>query len=108
MTPMKKKKSIVKKSVVDQMAMTRIPNSDLFEGYRELTSNAFKLLTYYYSKGDGWVFDPKVIAEALGLSSTRTVQTLTKELQTRGYLYCPKGDLDVYIVGKKQVQEYKP
>lgn len=90
------------------MAMTRIPNSDLLDGYRELSPNAFKLLTYYYSKGDGWVFDPKTITESLGLTSTRTVQNLTLELQTKGYLYCPKGDLDVYIVGKKQVKEYKP
>lgn len=90
------------------MYMTKIPTSDLADGYIELSSNAFKLLTYFYSKWDGWHFALEDMARALKLSSTRTVQTLIKELQSKGYLYIPKGEVDTYIVGKKEVGKFKP
>ena len=107
MKPTAKKTSIVKKSMVKNMYMTRIPNSDLADGCRELSANAFKLMTYYYSKGDGWIFDVEVIANALNLSSKRTVKSLIKELETKGYLFQAKGKIDVFVVGKKMVVEYK-
>ena len=101
------KPSIVKKSVKDNLYMTKIPTTDLNDGYNELSPNAFKLLTYFYSKWDGWNFVLEDMARALKLSSTRTVQTLMKELQSKGYLYIPKGEIDTYIVGKKEVGKYK-
>ncbi len=100
-----KKSSIVKKSVVDQMHMTRIPNSDLTDGYRELTPNAFKLLTFFYSKGDGWEFDIAHMERVFNLSN-RKVKERIKELQDKGFLLHSKGDIEVYIVGKKLVREY--
>ena len=87
------------------MHMTEIPNSDLTDGYRELSSNAFKVLTYFYSKGDGWVFDNKFIAHALDLK-TRTISDLIRELEIKGYLLQQKGNINVYIVGKLRVHEY--
>ena len=87
------------------MYMTRIPNTDLADGYRELSDNAFKLLTYYYSKGDGWVFDIDEMARGFDLSK-RAVMNRIKELKDKGFLLHSKGDIDVYIVGKKQVREY--
>jgi hypothetical protein len=100
-----KKTSIIKKSVVDQMSMTRIPNSDLAAGYLELGPNAFKLMMYFYSKGDGWVFDIAHMEKVFNLSN-RSVKEKIKELEDRGFLLHFKGDIDVYIVGKKLVQEY--
>jgi predicted transcriptional regulator len=99
------KTSIVKKSVVEPMYMTRIPNSDLTAGYVELSDNAFKLLTYFYSKGDGWEFNIDVMTNTLKLTK-RTVMDRIKELKDKGFLLHSKGGIDVYIVGKKLVGEY--
>ena len=87
------------------MHMTRIPNSDLTDGYRELSDNAFKLLTYFYSKGDGWNFDIDEMARVFDLSK-RAVMNRIKELKDKGFLLHSKGNIDVYIVGKKLVGEY--
>jgi hypothetical protein len=103
----KKKRTLVQKSVVEHTQMTRIPTSDLQNGYKELTANAFKLLTYYYSKSDGWEFDDKEIARAFGLNGDRTIGTLRKELVDKGYLLFYKGIVDNYFVGKKRVEEFK-
>jgi hypothetical protein len=100
-----KKTTIVKKSVVDNMYMTRIPSSDLERGYRELSANAFKLLTYYYSKGDGWDFDIDEMARVFDLTK-RAVMGCIKELKDKGFLHYSKGDIEVYIVGTKLVGEY--
>ena len=100
-----KKTSIVKKTVVDPMSMTRIPNADLYDGYRDLSPNAFKLLTFFYSKGDGWVFDIAQMEQVFNLSN-RAVKERIKELKDKGFLFHSKGDIDVYIVGKKLVQDY--
>jgi hypothetical protein len=105
MNPKKKKTSVVQKTVVAPMYMTRIPNSDLADGYRELSPYAFMLLTYYYSKGDGWEFNIDVMAEVFGLTE-RTVANRIKELKNKGYLLHVKGDIDNYIVGKIKVGEY--
>lgn len=100
-----RKSSIVKKSVVDSMYMTRIPTYELADAYIELSANAFKLLTYYYSKGDGWKFDLDEMAKVLGLEK-RAVMDRIKELKDKGYLHHSKGNIEVYIVGKKLVGEY--
>lgn len=100
-----KKTSIVKKTVVDPASMTRIPNSDLAAGYLELSDTAFKLLIYFYSKGDGWVFDIAVMERIFDLTN-RTVKERIKELKDKGFLLHSKGDIDVYIVGKKLVGDY--
>ena len=88
--------------------MTHIPNPDLDEGYLELSPNAFKLMTYIYSKGDGWNFVDENIAKAFNLTNVRTVRKLFRELELKGYLYRPKGEVETYFIGKKKVEEYKP
>ena len=100
------KKTVIKKSIVENLKMTRIPTSDLADGYRELRPNAFKLLTYYYSKGDGWVFNNDVVANDLGVKFS-TVRTLNRELVSKGYLLTVKGKVINYFVGKKEVSAYK-
>ena len=102
-----KKGSIVKKSY-EQNNMTYIHNLDLEYAYSELKTNAFKLLVYFYSKGDGWVFNKEVIARLLDIE-IRTVQDRIKELESKGYLLQQrgkKGEISVYLVGKKLVGEY--
>ncbi|MCG7869708.1 MAG: helix-turn-helix domain-containing protein [Candidatus Thiodiazotropha taylori] len=99
------KQSVVKKTHVDPINMTKIPTEDLEQAYRELNTNAFKILTYYYSKGDGWIFKDQVIADLMGLK-VRTVQNLINELEAKGYLLQQKGKISLYIVGKKLVGEY--
>jgi len=100
------KNTVIKKSVVENMKMTRIPTSDLADGYLELRPNAIKLLTYFYSKGDGWEFKNDVIASHLGVKIS-TVRTLISELVSKGYLLVVKGKVINYFVGKKEVSAYR-
>lgn len=88
--------------------MTNIHNVDLEHAYIELKTNAFKILIYFYSKGDGWVFNNEIIAKLMDLK-VRTVQELIKVLENKGYLLQQKGkrgEIRVYLVGKKLVGEY--
>ena len=102
-----KKRTIVQKSIVETQKMTRIPNTDLESGYKDLSRNAFKLLTYYFSKGDGWKFSDNEIAETLRVKNTRTIAKARKELITKEYLLIYKGTVDNYFVGKKKVFDFK-
>ena len=103
----KPKNTVVIKSTDDYKFMTRIPISDLEDGYSELSANAFKLLTYFYSKGDGFEFRNEAMAKALRLGSIRTVKSLIKELEKKGFLLIQKGRITDYFVGKRKVSEYK-
>lgn len=105
--PYGKKESVVKKSY-DSGKMTMVHNEDLDTAFTDLKPNAFKLLVYYYSKSDGWVFDNKAIADVFCIKE-RTVRDLTKELEAEGYLLQQKGkqeDVSLYFVGKKLVRAY--
>ncbi len=88
--------------------MTNIHTYDLDLAFEELKGNAFKIFIYFYSKNDGWVFDNEVIARLMDLKE-RTVRELIKELETKGYIYQQRGkpgEISVYLVGKKPVEEY--
>ena len=100
------KNTVIKKSVTDNLNMTRIPTSDLTVGFKELKPNSVKLLLYYYSKGDGWDFRSDVIADDLGVKIS-TVRTLTRELVSKGYLFVVRGKVINYFVGRKEVSAYK-
>ncbi len=102
-----KKRTIVQKSIVETKFMTRIPNTDLHNAYGDLSPNAFKLLTYYYSKGDGWEFKDKEIAQNFKIKNVRTIAKARKELIDKEYLLIYKGTVDNYFVGRKKVSEFK-
>lgn len=51
--------------------MSRMPQAEVTKALKELSSGAYRLLTYYYSRNDGWVFEDKNIADTL---STRERQ----------------------------------
>lgn len=100
------KNTVLKKSTEGQN-MTRLPTNELEEAFKELKPNAFKVLVYYYSKGDGWEFRHEVMARDLNMKPS-TVRTRTRELISKGYLLIVKGSVTNYFVGKKEVLAYTP
>lgn len=85
--------------------MMRMPQAEVTEAMKELSNGAYRLLTYYYSRRDGWRFIDKNIAEAID-STVRQVKKYRKELIDKKYLLIQKGSLDVYFIGKLTVYKY--
>jgi len=85
--------------------MSRMPQAEVTKGLKELSSGAFRLLTYYYSRNDGWVFDDDNIANTLG-SSARQVKRYRKELVDEKYLLIHRGETDVYFIGQGAVDKF--
>ena len=96
-------KAILKKSKGRYMA--QIPQTEIIEAMSELSTGAYKLLMYYYSRNDGWVFVDDNIANAIN-SSPRQVKKFRKELIDRGYLLIQKGQVDVYFIGRLAVKQF--
>lgn len=96
-------KSILKKSKGKYMAS--IPQIEITEAMRELSNGAYKLLMYYYSRNDGWVFIDDNIANAIN-SSARQVKKFRKELIDTGYLLIQRGQVDVYFIGRLAVKQF--
>lgn len=85
----------------------KAPTYEVLDAMKELSSNAFKLLIYYYSKSTGWKFTDVDIANTLDVTA-KTVGILRKELIDKGYLYILKNKhTDTYFVGKRAVKEWK-
>lgn len=85
--------------------MAQIPQAEITKALKELSSGAFRLLTYYYSRNDGWVFVDKKIADTLD-TSERQVKRYRKELKDRKYLLIQPGTIDVYFIGQKAVETF--
>lgn len=84
----------------------RIPTDEALLAMKDLSSGAFKLLIYYYSKSTGWKFVDSQIAETLGVTEV-VVKRLKKELIDKGYLYVEKGtNFNTYFIGRKAVLEW--
>lgn len=96
-------KAIIKRKETKYMA--RIPQAEITQAMKELSSTAFKLLMYYYSRNDGWIFKDENIAKAID-STERMVKKHRKELIDAGYLLIQKGQVDVYFVGKGAVEQF--
>ena len=84
----------------------QIPQEEIEGALSELTPRAYQLLIYYYSKNDGFIFDNKVIANILSIS-TRQLSTYHKELREKKYLRIQRGATTIYFVGKNAVLEYE-
>ena len=85
----------------------RIPTTEALTAMKDLTSGAFKLLIYYYSKSTGWEFKDDEMADALDVSEKR-LKELKKELVDKEYLLILKGvDIDNYFIGRKAVAGWK-
>ncbi len=84
----------------------RIPTDEALLAMKDLSSGAFKLLIYYYSKSTGWKFVDSQIADTLGVTEV-VVKRLKKELVDKGYLYVEKGvNFNTYFIGRKAVLEW--
>lgn len=84
---------------------TSIPTEELITAMNDLSTGAYKLLMYYYSRKTGWNFNDTEIAKTIGVSE-RTIKGLKKELIDNKYLYIAKGAIDNYFIGRKAVQEW--
>lgn len=85
----------------------RIPTTEAIDAMKDLSSGAFKLLIYYYSKSTGWEFKDKEIADALGVTEKR-VGELRKGLVDKDYLLIEKGGyIDNYFIGRQAVRKWK-
>jgi len=96
-------KAILKKSKGRYMAS--IPQVEITEAMSTLTNGAYKLLMYYYSRNDGWVFNDDNIAKAIN-SSARQVKKFRKELVEKEYLLIQRGSVDVYFIGQLAVKQF--
>jgi len=96
-------KAVITKSKGKYMA--QIPQAEITKGLQELSQGAFRLLTYYYSRRDGWIFDDNNIAKALG-TSVRMVKKYRKELINNKYLLIQRGEVDVYFIGQIAVNRF--
>ena len=85
--------------------MAQIPQAEITKGLQELSQGAFRLLTYYYSRRDGWVFNDENIAKTLS-TSIRMVKKYRKELIDNRYLLIQRGEVDVYFIGQVAVSRF--
>ena len=83
-----------------------IPTNELLGSMKDLSTGAFKLLMYYYSKKTGWIYDDIEIAKAIDVTERR-VRELRKELIDKRYLLVVKGTVDLYFVGRKAVTDWE-
>ena len=85
----------------------KMPTSDMNVGIRELTGNAYKLLTYMYTKVGNEPFDSEVIGGILNIHP-RTVSNAHKELQEKDFLFIEHNTShDLYVLGLEHVAKYK-
>ena len=102
---MKEKRSIVMHS--QHPYRCRIPTNEAIDAMKDLSSGAFKLLIYYYSKSTGWNFNDEEIASTLGIS-VRRLGELKKELTDKDYLLVENGrNIDNYFIGRQAVRQWK-
>jgi len=96
-------KAVLKKSETKYMA--KIPQAELTSAMTDLSTGAYMLLMYYYSKRDGWVFVEENIGKTIN-TSVRQVKKFRKELIDKQYLLIQKGQVDVYFIGKIAVDRF--
>lgn len=83
----------------------RIPTDEAITAMSDLSSGAYKLLIYYYSKSTGWEFQDEEIAKSLCVA-VDTLRKLHKELTDKKYFLIIKGKVDLYFIGRKAVLEW--
>jgi len=79
---------------------------EVLQAMEELTTNAFKLLIYFYTKDTGWTYNEEHVATSIGVN-VRSVRRLKKELIDKEYLLIFEGERDVYVLGLEQVNKQK-
>ncbi len=82
-----------------------IPQTELTSAMTDLSTGAYLLLMYYYSKRDGWTFVDDNIARTIN-TSVRQVKKFRKELIDKQYLLIQRGQVDVYFIGQIAVDRF--
>jgi len=86
--------------------MAYIPADELITAQHDLSNGAYKLLMYYYSKGDKWEWKDKEMSEELGISP-RSLKDFRNELVSMEYLYIVKGPITHVFIGRQAVTGWK-
>lgn len=85
---------------------TSIPTNEVLNAMKDLSTGAYKLLMYYYSKRTGWQYDEQEMANTIDVS-VRRIKELKKELVDKKYLLIVKGAVDLYFVGRTAVSNWE-
>jgi len=97
------KDSVMKKDI---SSYSNIPNDQLVKAMK-LSSSAFKLLIYYFSKSGSWKFNDTTIIKECNLTE-RSMKDARRELINNDWLIIDKsGIIDIYILGLDIVDQYK-
>ena len=86
--------------------MAHIPSDELVTAQHDLSNGAYKLLMYYYSKGDKWSWIDKVMMEDLGISK-RMLNEYRNELIRMEYILIVKGGITNCFIGRQAVMDWK-
>jgi len=86
--------------------MAQIPSDELVTAQHDLTNGAYKLLMYYYSKGDKWEWVDSVMQKDLDISK-RMLKEYRSELSKMEYIYIVKGGITNVFIGRQAVMDFK-
>lgn len=86
--------------------MAQIPADELITAQHDLSNGAYKLLMYYYSKGDKWEWQDEVMSKDLSIS-IRMLKEYRSELIRSEYLYIAKGEITNVFIGRQAVMDWK-
>ena len=86
--------------------MSNIPSDELVTAAKDLSSKAYVMLMYYYSKHGHWTWHDQVMADELGFS-IRQVKEYRRELINKDYLLVLKGSVSNVFIGREAVMKFK-
>ena len=86
--------------------MASIPSGELVSSQKDLTNGGYKLLMYYYSKGNHWDWKDDVICKDMDISD-RMLKEYRNELVKKDYLLIVKGQINNVFIGRLAVAKIK-
>ena len=90
----------------DKSDYLNVPGREFRGANRDLTPTERIVFWHFYTLSNGMTYDLAKVARMLGLSE-RTVSTIRRNLQKKGYIYIIHTDFsDRYIIGKQAVTEF--
>lgn len=86
--------------------MASIPSDEIITAYKDLSSKAYALLMYYYSKGDNWEWHDQNMAQDLCMT-VRKIKEYRRELINKDYLLVFTGVITNVLIGREAVMKFK-
>ena len=86
--------------------MAQIPSDELVTAQKDLSNGAYKLLMYYYSKGNNWSWVDNVMSKDMDIS-LRMLKEYRGELIRLDYLMIIKGPISNVFIGRQAVMDFK-